>query len=730
MLRTLRLFLVVVMFSKTVGSFGQVADPPITIEIITHYGEVYTENIPGCGSVTIDLSNYITYRIYLCVQDAQDCLQAVYGGDPPGTNPLDCAPDLWDLHFNTTCGTFQHPLSGPWAYQNNFNFWPIFPSMEWDSYMTIDITGSFDGSGFSFLPLPCDAAYLATFEGDADCDFFDGGSLTIDSNAIFNVTGLTAGPDGKILIAQITTCGDVSGNIGTQLLNNCTPGQPITTDPDEIVFEQVNPCTNFPMTNFNLDDADCFGDVNVLTFEEGGFGFVNYQLHNSSDDVVVNNYDEIPGDLILNSLVPGDYYMSMIDSVGCRDTSLVFTINPVPYLLTITSVVENQMLCFNDNDGSISTLCAGGTEPYTLTYSHNNGADVALTCGDVLTNLVCGEYIFNLSDDNGCTAADTAIINCPVELELTLSSTDVQCFGQSDGTITGQVTGGTGNLTVTWTPQGNIPVETVGPGPISLNATGIDEGTYDIVVVDANLCEVTDQIVITEPEPFTADTTVSNVSCFGGTDGCVEWIIDGGTPPFTPVLTDMDSGAIMANPCGVPAGMYQLDIIDVNGCPLTVDSIIVIEPADIAYIVSDSAVTCFGQADGEIVVTDITGGTAPYTYSISPNTGIETEGPADVLYSSLPANTYSVTITDDHLCVETITGIVIESPEELEINLIATDVTCYSANNGMIFIEATGGTGEITLQPDNLPLPLTIENLFKMKMDVPTKARSIFSNLL
>jgi gliding motility-associated-like protein len=711
MLRTLRYIFFAAVLACHFDGFAQLADPPIFIEVIPHYDEVYIENIPGCGPTTIDLSNYVTYRIYLCFEDTDDCLQAIFGEDPEGSSPFDCTSDALDFVIEAPCGTFQHPLSGPFATQNNFGFWPIFPSMEWDSYVTMGITGSSDGSGFTVLNWPCDQITLPIFEGDADCDLFDGGSFVMDSNALFNVDGVYPNVDGKLLVASITTCGEITGTFGTQSLDDCEPGQVDNIPPDEIEFEQVNPCTSFPTTNFTLDDANCFGDLNILTFEEGGFGFVNYQLHDPLTDAIIDTYDEIDASLVINDLLPGDYYISTIDSVGCRDTSAVFTISPIPDLLTITSEVVNQMLCFGDNDGSISTLCDGGITPYILTYTHDGGNPVSITCGTTLTDLICGEYIFNLSDDNGCIASDTSVINCPVELVLEVTSTDVLCYNQSDGTITGSVTGGTGDLTVTWTPQGNIPVETVGPGPISLNATGIDEGVYDIVVVDANLCEVSDQITIIQPAPFTADTNVTNVNCFGGTDGCIDWIIDGGTPVYVPVLTNMDSGAIIADPCAIPAGMYQLDITDLNGCPVSVDSIIVIEPTELTYLVSDSAVTCFGQSDGEIYITDITGGTSPYSYAISPNTGVETEGLNDVNYTSLPANTYSVTITDDHLCVETISGITIETPEELEINLIATDVTCYSANNGIIFIESTGGTGEVSLIPDNLVLPVSIENL-------------------
>lgn len=700
---------------STVMAKAQLAANPVCIVMTPHYEAPYSENLPGCGPTIIDLEGYVTYDIYLVLEDAIDEIQAIFGNDPFG-NANECPPDILDMYINTTCNVFQHPLAGFTVMENQCAFQPFYQAMVWDSFITIGYTCN-EGTNIPLFFIAnsgmaaCEPLAIENFEGPDDCNLFDGGDLLIDSNAIFSAEGVPAGPDNKVLVARITTCGDICFNFGVQMLDDGVPGDVIYYESGSINVCQQNPCTNFPMTNFGLEDANCFGEENVLTFEEGGFGFTNYQLHDELSDAVISSYDEITGDLIIDDLIPGDYYMSMIDSVGCRDTSLVFTINPVPDLLTITTDVLNEISCFGDNDGSISTVCDGGTEPYTLTYTYNGGAAQSVPCGTALTDLLCGQYSFSLTDDNDCSASSAETLNCPVELELDITSTDVLCYGQADGTITGSTTGGTGDLTVTWTPQGNIPVETVQPGPINLNATGIDQGTYDILVVDENLCEVSAQITIVEPAPFTADTNITNVNCFGGTDGCIDSDITGGTAPFTEVVTDMDSGAAMANPCALPAGMYQLEITDDNGCPILIDSIMIIEPSDITYTVTDSSVTCFGQSDGEIFVTDITGGTSPYIYAISPNTGIETEGPADVSYTALPANTYSVTITDDQNCVETITGIVIESPDELVINLVGTDVTCYSSNNGIVFVGATGGTGEIMLIPDNLVLPVTIENL-------------------
>jgi len=716
MLRTFRILISAVLSFIALNLNAQLASNPIHIEMTPHYEDPYNEPAPVCAP--IDLEGYITYDIYLVFEDPQDELQAIYGIDPQG-NSGNCVPDACDLFFDVNCNVFQHPIGGPFFLDNPCAFWPFYPSLEFDSFLSIGYECSQGSDIPSFwlanpLMVPCEAQALLSFEGDDDCDYFDGGDLIIDSNALFSAAGIPAGPDLMILIARITTCGDISFTFNVQILDNGVPGQAVQYDclnTSAIDMVQLNPCTNFPMTFFNLDEANCFGDENVLTFDEGGYGYTDYSLHNSLNDAVVDTYDEITGDLIISDLNAGSYYMSMIDSVGCRDTSAVFVIEAVPDLLTINADVVNQMLCFGDNDGSISLACAGGTEPYQLTYTLNNGPVQNTTCGTTLTNLLCGQYEFTLIDDNDCEAADIAIIDCPANIILQLSFTNVLCFGQDDGTVTGTVTGGTGNLSVVWTPQGDFPTYTPAPGPINLNATGLGSGNFNLTVTDENGCEEMTDISIIEPAPFSADTTVIDVSCFGGTDGCIELEISGGTPPTVTTATDMDSGTVFANICALPAGMYQIDIVDDNGCPLMIDSIMVEEPLELEYLFSDTAVSCFGQADGSIFVTDITGGTAQYTYSISPGSGIESEGVDNVNYTNLPANTYSVTITDAANCVVTIPGIVITSPAQLALTIEATDVSCFGANDGIVILEATGGTGVITLDPDGISLPITLNDL-------------------
>jgi hypothetical protein len=80
---------------------------------------------------------------------------------------------------------------------------------------------------------------------------------------------------------------------------------------------------------------------------------------------------------------------------------------------------------------------SGGTGPYV--YSWNNGAFT-----EDLINVSAGNYVVNITDNNGCTSSGAYSIGQPA-LPLAISEThqDILCFGTASGSINLSVSGGT-----------------------------------------------------------------------------------------------------------------------------------------------------------------------------------------------------------------------------------------------------------------------------------------------
>ena len=118
-----------------------------------------------------------------------------------------------------------------------------------------------------------------------------------------------------------------------------------------------------------------------------------------------------------------------------------------------------------------------------------------------------------------------ATINQPAIFAVSVTATtNVSCFGGSDGTATALANGGTANYTYSWS----------GGGGAAAVVTGFLAGNYTVTATDALGCTATANTTITEPTQLAATiSTTTDVSCFGGNDGTATVLAAGGTSPYS-----------------------------------------------------------------------------------------------------------------------------------------------------------------------------------------------------
>ena len=260
----------------------------------------------------------------------------------------------------------------------------------------------------------------------------------------------------------------------------------------------ANGCAPVPVCNLSLNttntNIDCFGQasgsasVNVV----GGTAPLTYAWSNGATSQTVNN------------LPSGSYTVTVTDANGCTEQMSVTITQPQSSLLTTATQVN--VLCFGNPSGSIDLSVSGGTGPYV--YSWSNGS----TTQDI-SNLAGGSYTGTVTDVLGCTASTSVTITEPTALSLTTTSTD-EMMGM-DGTATVTVTGGTPNYMYYWMPG----------GATMASISGLAAGTYSIMVLDANGCGDTLEVVVGSqvsldeagltsivlyPNPSATNITVSN----------------------------------------------------------------------------------------------------------------------------------------------------------------------------------------------------------------------------
>lgn len=362
----------------------------------------------------------------------------------------------------------------------------------------------------------------------------------------------------------------------------------------------------------------------------------------------------------LTNVSQGVYTCTVTDANGC---TLTTTVNvPSANTPTVSIVASSSVTCFGGNDGSASVSSVGGTSPYTYLWTNGDPDSLA-------GNLTQGSYSVTVTDLNGCTSTASVLITEPSQVTSTISGTDILCFGGTTGDATVNASGGAGGYTYSWTPSSQV----------SATATGLSAQTYSCTITDANGCSTTASITLTEPPLLTVASAGFNVTCFGACNGQLVAIPGGGSPTYTFNWSSGCSNAACNNVC---AGIYTVTVTDLNGCSAT-DTALVTEPAAIATSTSSVDAHC-GQSDGSASA-NANGGTGTLNYQW-------VGGPANANYNNIPANTYSVIVTDANGCADTATAVVNNLNGVVATLNTSADLTCFQSGDGAIDIDANGGT--------------------------------------
>ena len=417
----------------------------------------------------------------------------------------------------------------------------------------------------------------------------------------------------------------------------------------------------FPLDVTNLiQDVACFGESNGsidLTVSGGTapyqYSWINstYQLSSTSEDLV--NF-------------PADSYAYLVtDDNGCTFSDTL-TISEPPLLES--SIVGTDILCFGGNNGAIDLTVTGGVPTYA--YLWNTGAVT-----EDLTGLVAGFYEVTVTDQNGCTVQDSITLEQPADsLSFTIEVKDVLCKDGTDGEIELDVAGGTLPYDYAWSN-----------GDTLAQIVNLTAGWYEFNVTDGNGCTTSDSVFVDEPDAVTLNEVITNVTCNAFSDGIIDISPVGGTLPynFTWYNSQFALSAQTEDLVNYPADIYQLEIVDSNGCFYEM-FLEITEPDVIDIQFTFNIVSCYDGTDGNIFV-DITGGTPAYITQWS-------NGSTNEDQINIPAGTYELDVTDQQGCTDSI-EVVVGQPDPITIDFEAIEVSCIDDNDGIAFAYPAGGNG-------------------------------------
>ena len=188
-------------------------------------------------------------------------------------------------------------------------------------------------------------------------------------------------------------------------------------------------------------------------------------------------------------MAAGTYGYTVSDANNCSVTQSATITQPGKINLATTITNLN---CYNDNTGAIATIETGGISPFSFALE-NNGVSVQTSATGQFNNLAAGSYILLVTDANFCLDSVPALVSQPNLLTNNIDSTNVTCFGLSNGQV--QVL-----------PVGGTPSFTFALSNGTTNGSGLFNnlfaGTYSITITDAHGCTAVNNVIITQPDSF------------------------------------------------------------------------------------------------------------------------------------------------------------------------------------------------------------------------------------
>lgn len=373
-----------------------------------------------------------------------------------------------------------------------------------------------------------------------------------------------------------------------------------------------------------------------------------------------------PGTTMPQNLCSGDYQVTVSDAKGCAKTQTATVPAVAPMEIQFTATVPT---CAGSQNGAISASVAGGTGPYQYLWNTNQN-------GSALQNLACGIFTVTVTDANNCTQTVTDTLPCAPPLVIdSVRVIPVRCFSEANGSITVFAHGGSGTLSYIWSDPNQQIVS---------NAVNLPPGTYTVTVSDANNCSQTASATVTQPPPLTASIVSTDVDCFGGNNGKATATASGGVPPYLYTWSTGQTTPIITN---LSAGTYSLTVVDAKGCPFSIVSTDILEPAT-PLLVNANQIrqACFGSNNGEALAAASGSNGPPYTFSWSNGAS----GPSPANFTK---GTYTVTATDAKGCTGTQSVTIVEW-DSIQVNVALVLPSCQGLSDGQAAVNlVSGGAG-------------------------------------
>ena len=551
---------------------------------------------------------------------------------------------------------------------------------------------------------PCNG-YDQNCNGDADEFDFDppiGFDTTVCSGIITSFKA--ASTFGGDLIWYSDPNGTDSVFIGSEFF---LPSFPINYSSDSItltyyVREKVNStCFSSQLTAVSisiLPQPDINTTDSPVICEDQSFDLRTVDvIDNNGANGIITYHNDLPANPT-NEIDPnvtpsfGDtYYIASTPVGGCTDVvGVMFNILPTPN----AEIIGQDSVC-KETTQSLFATDIGNTGVLPLTYQWNTGASLQNINISNHPNLDSSDqYSVTITGANGCSSTDhlnvTTISN--IHQVLRIVSDVTECEG-NNGSILLKPLDGTAPFTFNW----GFGMNYFGD---SLVLNNLPQSSFSFTIKDNSTQKcpfVIPSMTVNGPGAVVVSSQVTDVSCNGLNDGCINLNVNG----TTPIITWQD-GSHGETICNLPAGVYEVTITD-GDCENILD-FEVKQPNKMIVNPTIIPPSCYGENNGSIDL-NVFGGSPPYQFNWQ--NGLNTQKINNIL-----AGNYPVTITDSHGCKQEFPALFIVAPSPIFYDTTALLFpTCFGYNDGKISIKPDGGTPPYDVDWSNGAMGTTINSL-------------------
>jgi hypothetical protein len=440
-----------------------------------------------------------------------------------------------------------------------------------------------------------------------------------------------------------------------------------------LTVKDANACTNTTNVLINANAAPVLAapNVNHVSCNNGNDGSISLASTGGTGAVQysINNGVTFQTGTLFTGLVAGNYTCVVKDNAGCTSFAVATITQGTALSMQLST---GTVSCFGGNNGSIQVASFGGTGTHIYSLNGVNYQSLA-----VFTGLYAGNYTVYVKDVTGCVKTGVVSVTQPTQLTNVLTQVAATCYGSSTGTLTAVVSGGT-------------PAYLYSLDGISYQTTNVFNNLpaddYLLRIKDANNCQLSTTLLITEPSQITATVNTTNATCTtsngsimamatGGSGSGYQYSMDGSTFSSTGLFTNL------------AAGTYFIVLRDANMCQNMVSGVITSAGGPNIGNLSAQNVSCFGGQDGAISIQNVTGGTGALQYS---KNGVNFQ--VNPAFTGLSAGVFIMYVKDANGCLDTMAQTILQ-PNAFVVQTNVTNILCHGTAAGAVQVLASGGAG-------------------------------------